>query len=389
MKQVVQRIFRNIAWQNLDSLAARVVEDAIRIQQIPAPTFEEAQRAAFLAAEFERLDVQQVRQDDLHNVYGVIPGERRDIPGVLVMAHSDTVFPMETDLSIRRENGRVYGPGLGDNSLGVAGVLGLIHWLRDHAIVPGCDVHVVVPVCEEGLGDLKGIRAVWQQLQDQIGLVVNLEGLAYGHIYHAGIAVRRYHIQAFADGGHSWLHFGRASATHAIVQAGAHICKLKLPKHPRTTFNIGMLEGGQAINAISRSAGMWLDMRSESQAELDKLAQRVREIIEDMSTPDLRFSIDVVGNRPAGAVDPSHALVQGAVEALRLLSVRASLETGSTDGNVPLHAGCPTVTIGITRGGNAHRLDEYIETAPVRAGMQQLIALVLASAAYQQEQIRN
>lgn len=385
MKRVVREIGRKLKWDGLSDLSHWVVEESIRIQQIPAPTFQEKQRADYVAAQFKDFGLTDIAVDAQFNAYGLLAGGNRALPGIMVMAHTDTVFDAATDLTIKREGNVIYGPGLGDNSMGVAGLLGLLKWFRDTNTTPECDVWFVATSCEEGLGDLKGVRAAYEQLQDSINMVINLEGLAFGHIYHAGIAVHRLHITATADGGHSWLHFGRPSAVHGILELGARIIRLRPSMSPRTTFNVGMIDGGQAINAIGTKASLWLDMRSEAQPTLDQLRQQVYGIIKDLESPDLRFSVEVVGDRPAGQIALHHPLVQGALAALEQVNVQGTLETGSTDGNIPLYHGCPTVTVGITRGGNAHRLDEYIETAPVNLGLRQLITLALATTRYQQD----
>src|SRR5690606_23605835 len=186
-------------------------------------------------------------------------------------------------------------------------------------------------------------------------------------------------ITSRTGGGHSWLHFGRSSAIHALMQLGAKISALKPPQTPRTTFNIGLIEGGTSINSIASSADMWLDLRSEESNALAILEEEVYRLIYTLTTPDVAFDIEVVGERPSGHIAPDHPLVRAAVEALANVGVRATLETGSTDGNIALAAGCPTVTVGITRGGNAHRIDEYAETGPVKDGMQQLVRLVMTA----------
>ncbi|MGJ3239987.1 MAG: M20/M25/M40 family metallo-hydrolase [Anaerolineae bacterium] len=381
----MKTIFRRTDWHTLADLADWVVEEGVRIQQIPAPTFAEDARAAYVAEQFNRLGLVQVEVDSAKNVYGLLKGTNRAVPALMVMAHTDTVFSMDTDLTTRDNHSIIYGPGLGDNSIGVSGLLGLVKWLQETHIPSPCDIWFVASSCEEGLGDLKGVRAAYERLSQQIGMVINLEGLAFGHVYHAGIAVHRLHITATAEGGHSWLHFGRPSAIHGIMQLGAQITALTPPDNPRTTYNIGMIDGGTAINAISTQASLWLDMRSEEQRTLNQLRDQVYALINQSHHSGLKFDVEVVGSRPAGSVSSGHPLVQGALATLAHLGLRGSLETGSTDGNIPLAAGCPTVTIGITRGGNAHRLDEYIEIKPVEAGMKQLITLTLAAAQHQRE----
>lgn len=367
-------------WRALPMLSQWALNRALAIQQISAPTFHEDRRAAYIEAQFKALNLAQVETDSVCNVYGRLPGKQSGAKGILISAHTDTVFAADTDLNTRSEQGVVFGPGLGDNSMGVAGLLALIQFLRESQLTPATDLWLVATSREEGLGDLQGMKSAFNKLQDRVGMVINLEGLAFGHVYHAGIAVRRLHITVTAEGGHSWLHFGRPSAVHGLVELGARITHLQPPQSPRTTFNIGMIEGGKAINVIATTASMWLDLRSEDPGALETVEQQVRDDIESLTKEDLQFSVEIVGDRPAGHLSPDHPLVEGALAALEHVGIRGALETGSTDANVPLAAGCPAVTIGITRGGNAHRLDEYVEIAPIELGLRQLILLTLAAA---------
>jgi tripeptide aminopeptidase len=379
MKQQIADWNKRIHWNELDDQIEWIIQQGIAIQQIPAPTFSEKVRAEYVANQFKQFGLQKINIDDLYNVTGLMQGKQSQQSGIMVSAHTDTVFSADTNLTIRKDKDLIYGPGLGDNSVGVSGMLGLIAILQKLNLQPACDVWFVANTREEGLGDLGGMKAVFQQLRPHIQYVINLEGMAYGHVYHAGIAVRRLHITAQAEGGHSWLNFGRTSAIHGIVELGAQITHLNPPESPRTTFNIGIIEGGQSINTIAAEAGLWLDLRSEESAALSRFERDVRKLVESASKPNLTFNIDVVGDRPAGSIPVSHDLVQGALAALEQTGIKGTLENGSTDANVPLAAGCPAVTIGITRGGNAHRSDEYIEVSPVASGMRQLLLLTLAA----------
>ncbi len=381
MPMDVKSISANWNWRNLAGLAQWVVDEALRIQQIAAPTFHEKERALYVANRFRELLLHDISIDDLNNVYGRMPGKQSDM-ALLVFAHTDTVFSADTDLSIRRSGDLIYGPGIGDNSVGVAGMLGAIKSIQESGRAPDCDIWFVADSCEEGLGDLRGAKAAYARLQGQVRAVINLEGLALGHVYNAGIAVHRLRISAKTEGGHSWLHHGRPSATQAIMQLGHQISSLELPVSPRTTCNIGMIDGGHAINAIATEASLWLDMRSVDTRALADLVQGVGRLVQQNRRDGLQFEVETVGERPAGSIADDHELARGALGALTEIGINGSLETASTDGNVPLSQGCPAVTIGITRGGNAHRLDEYIEVAPIRFGLKQLITLVLASARY-------
>lgn len=373
---------RALNWGWLPQIARYTLDQALAVQQIPAPTFSEQARAAYVLRQFTDQGLAECAVDAVHNAYGLLPGANPDLPALLITAHTDTVFLAETDLQTRQEDGLIFGPGLGDNSVGVGGMLGLLAALRQQNLRLERDIWFVATAGEEGMGDLGGIKMAFARLKDRVASVINLEGLAYSHIYHAGIAVRRLHITASAEGGHSWLHFGHASAVHGIVKLGARIIEIRPPQTPRTTYNIGQIEGGQGINVIGREAGLWLDLRSEDPAALAALEQQVLAQLRQLEAPGLRFSVQVVGDRPAGRIAPDHPLVQTALAVLECQGVEGSLETGSTDANVPLAAGVPAITIGITRGGNAHRSDEYIETAPIEKGMRQLILLTLAVGGY-------
>lgn len=380
MKNRIIKIDQHIGnWGWLAEIMDYTTRQALAIQAIPAPTFHEAARAAYVEEVFKQLELADIQRDAVFNVYGRLPGSNAALPAVMVSAHTDTVFPQESDLNTRQDGDVIYGPGLGDNSFGVAAMLGLVAAVRAQGWQLERDVWLVATTGEEGLGDLGGMKAAYDFLKDRLGCVINLEGLAFGHVYHAAIAVRRWHITASAPGGHSWLHFGRSSATHGIIELGAGILSIKPPQSPRTTYNIGQLEGGQGINVIATEAGLWLDMRSEEQSSLNHLERQVLDQIKVLTSPELKFNVQVVGDRPAGRIAVEHELVQGALAALAQVGVQGTLETGSTDANIPLSEGCPAVTIGIVRGGNAHRLDEYVELAPLEQGMRQLILLTLAA----------
>lgn len=356
----------------------RILDEAIRIQQIPAPTFAESARAAYVADRFRGLE--SVEVDALHNVYGRLPGSDTARPALLVSAHTDTVFDAGTSLQIQRQNGRIYGPGLGDNSLGVAALLAILDLLREHNQRLPADVWFVANSREEGMGDLGGIRAVYDKLRSQLGAALVIEGMAFGRIYHEGIAVRRLRITCRTPGGHSWLHFGRPSAIHGLVTLGAQIAALQPPESPRTTYNIGVIEGGQSVNSIAAEASMLLDLRSEDRDALSQLERAVLSMVDHTRRPEMDFEVEVVGDRPVGAIRVSHPIVQLARTVLESINVHPVFESGSTDANVLLAAGLPAITVGVTNGGNAHRLDEYIETAPILDGLWQLLLLTIATA---------
>ncbi len=352
----------------LSSRAKHVLDLACAIQQIPAPTFHERARAEFVRQRLVAMGLGDVEVDEIGNVFARRPGG--SARSVLVTAHTDTVFPLDTPLTLRRAEGRLSGPGIGDNSLGVAGLLALSEALGPEPL-PG-DVWLAANTAEEGLGNLAGMRRVIERLGAQVKATVVIEGMSLGRVYHRAIAVRRFRISARTEGGHSWTHFGRPSAIHALIQLGAQITQLPVPAEPKTTFNIGMIGGGTSINTIAREASLELDLRSADPAALDTLAGQVHRLVDAQSTPEAHLEAAVIGERPSGAIPREHPLVEWAARCLIDAGLTPSFDAGSTDANLPLSLGLPCVCLGLTRGGNAHRPDEYIETAPLDAGLMAL-----------------
>jgi len=370
-----------------------VVDLAIRIQQIPAPTFGERKRAEFVRELFEREGL-DVSVDNVGNVYGRLTMDSRlwsivnsqtSAPKPLVIsAHLDTVFPIETDLQVRREGEKVFGPGIGDNSLGVAALFGLLWSLGelrfDFANAPlsaeGREIWFVANVGEEGLGDLRGMKAVVDRFGAEVTGYLVLEGMALGCVYHRGTGVKRYRVTAKTAGGHSWSDYGKPSAIHELSKLVAELTALELPKEPRTTMNVGKISGGTSINVIASEAWMELDLRSEGPESLAELVSKVEKKIGEASQADVAFEAEVIGARPAGEISASHPLIQLAQECIREQGLEPVLAIGSTDANIPLSKGYPALVLGVTTGGGAHTTNEFINIKPIEKGLEQLISFV-------------
>lgn len=366
-----------------------LVELALLIQAIPAPTFAEADRAGFVRGRCEQAGVhaEVVTHDDgSTNTYARVPGADPSLPVLLVSAHTDTVFPAAVDLAVRHDPsaGRISGPGLGDNSVAVAALVALAAALRssceaDETELP-CDVWLVANAGEEGLGDLRGMRAAIEHVRAAapggIGAAIVLEGLLLGSVYHRSIGVRRYRLEVEAPGGHSWGSFGAPSAVHELVRLLGDVVDLAVPRSPRTTFNVGRVEGGTSVNTIAAAAWAEIDLRSETTEEVERLERRLLEIARSPRPAEVVVRAVRIGSRPAGALDEHHPLVIAATEALAAVGIAAELKSGSTDANALLAAGVPAVCVGVTTGGSAHRLDEYINLDPIEQGLQQLALLV-------------
>ncbi len=356
-------------------LQERILDLAVQIQQIPAPTFNESQRAEYLRGLFQRENLQEVSIDGAGNVYGRLKGKGTAEP-LILSAHMDTVFPASTSLHVTREDERIYGPGIGDNSLGDASLLGVLWMLRERSLeLPG-DLWLVGNVGEEGLGDLRGMRAVTDRFGKEVRAYLVVEGASFGHVYHRAIGVRRYRVTARTAGGHSWSDYGHPSAIHELTKLVTHITALPLPNSPRTTLNVGLISGGTGVNVLAADASFELDLRSENMDTLTGLVAQVEALIRDASREGVVVESTIIGQRPAGEIPVGHRLVRLGEKCLREQGSEVEFTAGSTDANIPLSRGYPAVVLGVSTGGGAHTVHEYIDTAPVERGMEQLFSFV-------------
>ena len=359
-----------------ESFSERVIELACQIQQIPAPTFHEQQRAQFMRERFDALGLLDVHIDDAGNALARLPGASGSERPLVVSAHLDTVHPQGTLLSLERAHDRLIGPSIGDNSLGLATLLSLPIWLRQHSVTLPGDLWLAANVGEEGLGDLAGMQAVVDHFGARpLGYLV-LEGMGYGGILHQGLSVERYKIEVETPGGHSWSKYGEPSAIHILCALVTHLAGLALPKNPCTTLNVGVIQGGTSVNTIASHAWMELDLRSEDGVRLSQLVNEVHRQVNAIQQPKAHITMTRIGKRPAGALPSNHPLVQLACQTLEDLNIQPHLDIASTDANQPLSRGYPAICVGITYGNNAHAADEYILTAPITHGVSQVLNIV-------------
>lgn len=359
----------------MNDIVNRIVELAVQIQQIPAPTFHEERRAQFIHQLFVNEKLEDVCTDKVGNVLARFPGQGGEKP-LIISAHMDTVFPLETDLRVEWGTELIHGPGLGDNSMGVAALFGLLWSLQKQNVqLPG-DVWFVANVAEEGLGDLRGMKAVVDRFGEETKAYLVLEGLALGHVYHRAVGVRRYRVTARTAGGHSWSDYGHPSAVHELAKLVVALSSLHLPNHPRTTMNVGKIAGGTSVNVIASEATFDLDLRSEGREALAQLVSAAEKLIRDANRPGVSIEAKVIGQRPAGEIPAGHPLVSLAKDCLREQGLEPGLISGSTDANVPLSKGYPAIVLGVTTGGSAHTTHEYINTRPIAEGIGQLLSFV-------------
>ena len=351
----------------------RLIQRTIAIQSIPAPTFHESARRAYMQSEFEKAGLHDIEVDSAGNLLGRAPGEGKS--PLIVSAHLDSVFPEDTPLKIRHLGDRIIGPGIGDNAISLATLVELAIDLS--ATRPAADVWLAANVGEEGLGNLIGMREIVKRFGDRVKAYIVLEGMALGQVYNAGLPVRRYRVTVTSQGGHAWIHAGRTSAIHVLLNLGSRLLQLPLPRQVRSTLNIGRIEGGISVNSIAPHAHMDIDLRSEAEATLNDLEREVIECIEGYDAGDARIEIEQIGSRPGGSLAGGHPLLSIAIDAIRSVGeTNIEISTGSTDANIPLSLGFPAICIGLTRGGGAHTMQEFIELEPVERGYQALMTLI-------------
>lgn len=378
------------AFRFFDDTHDEVTAELIRICEIPAPPFKEEARAAYMKNRFEELGLANVRLDTEGNVIGERRG-RAENPNLIVSAHLDTVFPEGTDVRVRREGRRLLAPGISDDTCGLVSLLALARAMDEARIETEGTVYFVATVGEEGEGDLRGARHLFTEGDFKAGVdaFVSLDGPGVERITHRALGSRRYRVTMAGPGGHSWGDFGVVNPVHALGRAVARFASYAAPHSPRTSYNVGIIEGGQSVNSIPEQASMTVDMRSTSRDEIDKLESYLRRVVElavreenaqrAMSGTNLSYALEPMGDRPSGETPVNSRLVQAAVECSRALGVEPRLDCSSTDSNIPISLGIPAITIGA--GGisnNCHTLAEWYDPAGRELGLKRLLLLTLA-----------
>src|SRR4051812_39586323 len=364
------------------------IEDQIRLCEVEAPPFQEARRAQLFAQMLREAGLKDARIDAEGNVVGARPGTQAR-PNVVLSAHLDTVFPKGTPVKVRRAGTVLRGPGIGDDCRGLADVLAVARILGKSGITTPGTITFVATVGEEGLGDLRGVKRLFNEtLKDGIDRFVSIDGDGLGMTY-IGVGSIRYRVTFKGPGGHSFGSFGTVNPVHALGRAIARISDLQVPSSPRTTFNVGRVGGGTAINAIPAEAWMEADLRSADPAQLRLLDQRFRQSVDEAvaqenarwGSQQLTATLEVVGVRPAGKASATAPIVLAAVSVQKALNLPVSLAEGSTDANFPLSLNLPAITIDTGgTGSGVHTLDEAFDTTDAWKGTQRalLLALVLA-----------
>lgn len=374
--------------QALDFLrgdADATLADQKIITEIPAPPFQEQERAAYYLQRLTELGLQDAAMDSEGNVVGVYKGCGVG-PTVFASAHLDTVFPAGTAICVTEKNGRLYAPGISDDARGLAAILSVIRALRAAGIQTAGDIVFGGDVGEEGLGDLRGVKAFFRDNPDIDGFIT-VDGTSHEIITYLATGSRRYEITYQGSGGHSFKEFGIPSAIHALGRAIAKIAELTAPQQPKTTFTVGTITGGTSVNSIAATASMLVDMRSDSPEELRKLEEALLALVRKANdeenarwnSQELMVELKLVGDRPAGQQSVDAPIVQAAYAATVALGETPELSpASSTDANLPLSLGIPSLRLG---GGGVdgknHSPEEWFDPTNAYLGPQKVLLTLL------------
>ncbi|MDP3069217.1 MAG: M20/M25/M40 family metallo-hydrolase [Opitutaceae bacterium] len=374
------------------------LDEQVRLCEIPAPPFQEKIRAEYYRAKFIELGLQDVRIDAEGNVLGVRPG-RANGPLVVFDAHLDTVFPAEVSTKVTRTGTILKGPGIADNCRGLAVLLTVARALQQSKITTEATIVFVGSVGEEGLGDLRGVKHLFaKELAGRITHFVALDGTGLGAADGA-VGSYRYRVTFRAPGGHSYGMFGLANPIHALGRAIDKIARFQVPDSPKTTFNVGRIEGGTSVNSVAHTVSMEIDMRSVSAAELDKVDASFRAAIasalkeendfwaQHARNPRARLvnarnpvtaDIERIGTRPTGKVADDAPILAAVRRADAALGIKSSFSAGSTNSNTPISLGIPAVTLRTGGDGSGnHALDEQFDSKDSHLGTQRAFLALL------------
>lgn len=369
---------KNLQWIN---------EEHIRLTEIPAPSFQEEKRAAAVSALMSS-DGLRVHGDAIGNVIGELRGENEK-EVVMVTAHLDTVFPQGTAVKVREEGGRMIAPGISDNGTGLIAILAMARAMQEAGVRPQSTLLFAANVGEEGEGNLRGMRALIEAYRPRLKAVIVLDGSGTDHVTTKALASRRVEVLISGPGGHSWSDFGMPNPINALVRSSVRFINTKVPAIPRTTFNLGQIEGGTSVNSIPHEAKLKVDLRSENEDEIVRLESALRDCVaagvkdemdnaRDRSKGKLEWKVSLIGSRPGGELAAGSKLIAALNAADEYVGNQSRIERSSTDANIPLSLGIEGVAIGAGgNGGGAHSLQEWYEPAGREIGLKRALLTVL------------
>ncbi|HIU15517.1 MAG TPA: M20/M25/M40 family metallo-hydrolase [Candidatus Ventricola intestinavium] len=366
--------------REIERMQPQVIELIRTLCAIPAPSHHEERRAAFVRQWFEQHGM-EAEIDEALNVRCPVGLDRHE-DMVVVMAHMDTVFPDREPMPFEEKDGRLYCPGVGDNTANLAAMMMLASALKAQRYEPVCGVLFVANSCEEGLGNLKGCRAIMKAYGPRVKAFLALDG-GSDSVCARAVGSSRYRIRVETKGGHSFADFGSRSAIETACRLVSALYDQAVPRAgtSTTTYNVGMISGGTSINAIAQRAEMLYEYRSDSAACLEIMERQMRSVLEACACAEAKIGVELLGTRPcAGYGDPDaqRALENACLNALALYTgERPGLSSGSTDCNIPLSMGIPSACFGVYRGAGEHTREEWIDPSTICAGMKAAASVLM------------
>ena len=352
----------------------------LELAQIPAPSNQEEQRAVFCKNWLIAQGAENVYVDEALNViYSVGVGEEN--PLVCFVAHSDVVFPDTEKLPLTVADGKIFCPGIGDDTANVVALMMAAKYIAEQKLVPkDRGLLLVINSGEEGLGNLKGTRRLMQDFGHRV-----LEFIAFDahDCQGVGIAVgsRRYKIEIDTEGGHSFTAFGNRNAIAYLASLIDTLYTIKVPPKGKTTYNVGTISGGTSVNTIAQHAEMLYEFRSDEQESLEIMDRHLQAAVEFYRTKGIRVTVTPVGDRPcSGDVDAEK--VQAMMDWANAASIRHygkphSFGRGSTDCNIPLSLGIPSICVGCYNGDRSHTREEWVAIDSLLPGLKFAFDLIL------------
>ncbi len=359
------------AFDIIQELEPTTLKELIELTQIPAPTFQEQKRAERYKQMLNDAGVDSIWIDEVGNVVALRKGKGNG-KTIVFEAHLDTVFPIETDVTVKMKGDTMYAPGIGDDTRGLSMVLTVLKAMNRASIKTVSDILFVGVVCEEGLGDLRGVKHLFEKNKPKIDAYIAIDGGDIGRVINMGLGSLRYKVTFNGPGGHSWGAFGLANPHHAMGKAIDYFDQAAgafVSSGPRTSYNVGRIGGGTSVNSIPFETWIEVDMRSESPEKLKGIEkifkEQMNKALADYNATvkkgaKLTADIKKIGERPSGELAETLPLIQRALAATAYFKTKPFLTRGSTNSNIPISLGVPAITIGRGgKGGGAHSLAEW------------------------------
>lgn len=342
------------------------------IGEIPAPTFKEEERIEFLINRFKESGIQRHSIDQVGNGVGIMEGENTD-KNILVVAHTDTVFDESVDHTIQIQPKKAIGPGVADNSLGLAVLATLPVFLEQLDITLENNLILMAATRSLGRGNLEGLRFFLSNFDGPIKAGIGLEGVELGRLSHTSIGMRRGEVICRIPEQYDWSRFGDASAIITINDVINRINEIQLPQRPRTSIILGSIKGGSSFTT-AREAVLRFEIRSESSEMVEDIHQQIEESINEISSRSGEFiELDIFAQRQPGGIPFSHPVVQKTRRIMNQLSIKPHPGPSTSELSAFIDHNIPAITLGITHGSNVREQGETIDINPIYKGIAQVI----------------